>query len=166
MPVRRDQAYSPDEERIARGWIGAMNAINVELYQWSDGRVAGRIPSGVPLLLLTTRGRVTNKMRTVTVAYLQTDDGYAVVGSNGGLSTDPAWVLNAEKNPSVVVQVGAERNRCTARPLDESTTVTASWVMSELSEKYRAFEQYQLRAGDRRISVLHLTRDGLVPEPT
>lgn len=143
-----------------------MNAINVDLYRWSDGRVAGRIPSGVPLLLLTTVGRKTGRLRTVTVAYLETDRGYAVVGSNGGLSTDPAWVLNAMKNPSVVVQVGAERHRCTARVLGDSTAVTASSVMAELSEKYRAFEQYQLRAGGRQISVLHLTPDLLVPDPT
>ena len=142
-----------------------MNAINVALYQASDGRVAGRIPSGVPLLLLTTQGRVTNRPRTVTVAYLRTDDGYAVVGSNGGLSTDPAWVLNATANPSVVVQVGAQRHRCTARVLDQAG---ADAVISELAASYRAFEQYGDRAGvhDRQIPVLHLTPDVLDSGPS
>jgi deazaflavin-dependent oxidoreductase (nitroreductase family) len=155
VPVHRNQPYDAWEERIARQWIGAMNAINVALYDISDGRVAGAIPSGLPLLLLTTTGRVTGRPRTVTVVYLARDDDYYVVASNGGLSRHPAWFANALADPRVLVQVGAEEFECTAEALADAE---AADVIAELAQGYRAFDEYGDRAGsaDRRIPVLRL----------
>ena len=155
MPVHRDLAYDEWEERLARQWIGAMNAINVALYDVSDGRVAGAIPSGLPLLLLTTRGRSSGRARTVTVVYLARDGDWFVVASNGGLSRHPAWYANALADPEVSVQIGATVHPCRAEAVDADE---AASVIAELAAGYRAFDEYGDRAGasDRRIPVLRL----------
>ena len=156
MPVHRTLPYSEQEERLADSWIATINALNVVLYEASDGRVAGRIPSGLPLLLLRTLGCRTGRWRTVTVAYLRDGDSFLVVGSKGGLSRSPHWVHNAKHHPVVHVQVGAEHLQCVATRLDDADATRA---LQRFAPYYRAFEEYGVRAGERNrtIPVLRLT---------
>ena len=154
--MHRTLPYSEQEERLADSWIATMNALNVVLYEASDGRVAGRIPSGLPLLLLRTLGRTTGRWRTVTVAYLRDGDSYLVVGSKGGLSRSPQWVRNVEEHEVVHVQVGADRFQCVATRLDDDA---AEQALERFAPYYRAFREYGVRAAERgrTIPVLRLT---------
>jgi deazaflavin-dependent oxidoreductase (nitroreductase family) len=157
--VHRTLAYDDHEERLADTWIALMNAVNVTLYEASDGRVAGRIPSGLPLMLLRTVGRRTGRWRTVTVAYLRDGDSFLVVGSKGGLSRAPHWVANAAAHPVVDVQIGADHVQCIATRLDDADAAAA---IERFAPYYRAFEDYGVRAAERgrTIPVLRLTPFG------
>jgi deazaflavin-dependent oxidoreductase (nitroreductase family) len=154
MPVRRSDVYEPWEEHLARGWIKLMNATNVMMYQASDGRVGGSIPSGTPLMLLTTRRKSNGRPHTVTIVYLDGDeigvpDRWFVVGSNGGLSRDPGWVVNVAADPHVMVQIGAAHYDTTASEVDPAVT-SPQTVIDALAKGYRPFGDYQRRAGATR----------------
>jgi deazaflavin-dependent oxidoreductase (nitroreductase family) len=69
----------------------------------------GRQRNGTrPMLLLTTRGRRSGKLRRTALTYWPDGDRYVVVGSNGGAARHPAWYLNLTANPEVTLQVGTE----------------------------------------------------------
>jgi len=53
-----------------------------------------------PPILLTTRGRKTGADRTVVLPHFRAPDGcIAVVGSRGGMPTDPHWARNLKAHP-------------------------------------------------------------------
>lgn len=52
-----------------------------------------------PPILLTTKGRVSGKSRTVVLPHFEARDGrIAIVGSNGGMPKDPHWARNLKAN--------------------------------------------------------------------
>jgi deazaflavin-dependent oxidoreductase (nitroreductase family) len=151
MPVRRSDVYEPWEEDLARGWIKIMNATNIALYKASDGRVGGSIPSGTPLMLLTTRRKSNGRRHTVTIVFLDGEEidrpnRWFVVGSNGGLSRDPGWVANITADGRVEVQIGADHFDTTAALVDPKVT-SPQKVIDALAKGYTPFGDYQRRAG-------------------
>src|SRR5262245_44276890 len=77
------------------------------------GRSLSSLVSGLPMLLLTTRGRRSGEPRVVALAYAAIDGAYLVVGGDHGASRDPHWVRNLIAQPEVEVELG--RRRCAAR---------------------------------------------------
>jgi F420H(2)-dependent quinone reductase len=75
------------------------------LYRRSGGRI-GTSAGAAPALLLTTTGRRSSKPRTCALTYLQEGDRLVVVASNGGSDQPPAWLLNLQAHPDVIVQIG------------------------------------------------------------
>ncbi|MFK7897405.1 MAG: nitroreductase/quinone reductase family protein [Myxococcota bacterium] len=57
-----------------------------------------------PPILLTTVGRKTGKPRTVVLPHFRALPGtIAVVGSRGGMPTDPHWARNLKANPQATI---------------------------------------------------------------
>src|SRR5262249_60815396 len=73
----------------------------------SGWRGAARI-GGRRVGVRTTGGRRSGRPRTVPLMYLD-DDGYVLVGSNGGAPRDPAWVLNLRAAPTATIEVAEGR---------------------------------------------------------
>ena len=78
------------------------------VYRGTRGLIGGNL-LGIPMLLLTTRGRKTGQTRTLPLAYVEHGDHFVIVASNGGSESPPAWWLNLQARPTATVQVGAER---------------------------------------------------------
>jgi deazaflavin-dependent oxidoreductase (nitroreductase family) len=141
------------QERFGRFTVQLMTGLNNVVYRLSDGRVAGHVPSGAPICLLTTTGRRTGRRRTVPLLYLpHGDGGMVLVASRGGMSTAPAWYANLRSDPRATVEVGARRREMVARPASE---VERDELWPALTAAYRHFESYQQRT-DRVIPVLIL----------
>ncbi len=115
MATTRPRPWTPTEEWLGTIVIRAMTAVNVWLYQWTGGRLGGRFLRGAPVCLLTTRGRKSGALRTVALLYLADGDRVVFVGSKGGMSHHPAWVLNLRAEPRCEVQIGSERRTMRAR---------------------------------------------------
>jgi F420H(2)-dependent quinone reductase len=75
------------------------------LYRRSGGRIGTRA-GGAPALLLTTTGRRSSQPRTCALIYLQDGDRLVVVASKGGSDQPPAWLLNLQAHPDVIIQIG------------------------------------------------------------
>lgn len=124
------------------------------LWQRTFGRSLSSLVSGLPMLLLTTRGRATGLARTVALAYAEIDGAWIVVGGDHGAPRDPQWVRNVAACPEVDVEIG--RRRCAARAirLDEAAAM-ALWP--RLVQQLPTIDLYRERAA-RSIPVVRVVR--------
>lgn len=142
------------QERVGRVTVQWMTGANNIVYRLSHGRVAGHVPSGAPICLLTTTGRRTGRRRTVPLLYLPHGaDRMALVASRGGMSAHPAWYLNLLAEPRATVEVGTQRREMIARP---ATPSEKAELWPALTAAYGHFDAYQRRTA-RDIPVVILT---------
>ena len=116
-----------------------------------DSKVAGG-PGPVPTLLLTTTGRKSQRRLTLPLIYGKTPSGYAIVASKGGAPAHPAWFLNLRDDPTVDVQVAAEKFKARAR-VASGAERAALW--KQMAAIYPPYDDYQRRT-KREIPVVVL----------
>jgi deazaflavin-dependent oxidoreductase (nitroreductase family) len=86
-----------------------VTAFHRAVFSATNGKVLGRV-SGMPVLMLTTTGRKTGKLRTTMLtAPVQQGDRIVLVASNGGDSRHPTWFLNLRDKPDVEVVMDGKR---------------------------------------------------------
>jgi F420H(2)-dependent quinone reductase len=111
-------------------------------------------------LLLTTRGRRSGQKRTVVLPYFAAGKGrIAVVGSRGGMPTDPSWALNLRADPAATIFLRRESIAIEAK-LAEGNERALLW--ESITARSPVYLTYQERArGEREIPVFVLSaRDG------
>jgi deazaflavin-dependent oxidoreductase (nitroreductase family) len=77
-------------------------------FRGNQGKVGGQM-AGMPILLLTTTGNKSGRTITKPLAYSTDGDRIFVIASFAGSPHNPAWFCNLEANPTVTVEVGADR---------------------------------------------------------
>ena len=85
-----------------------LTTLHTFVYRLSGGRL-GTTLLGMPMLLLTTWGRHTGRLRTAPLLHLPVDGVFVLVASNGGARQHPTWWFNLRARPEVLVQVGPAR---------------------------------------------------------
>ena len=95
MPLTGD--YEPNTMSWARD--------QVDLYERSGG-TEGTELNGKPVIILTSVGAKTGKIRKTPLMRVEHDDEYAVVASLGGAPKHPVWYYNLTANPHVELQDG------------------------------------------------------------
>ncbi|MBF6556443.1 MAG: nitroreductase family deazaflavin-dependent oxidoreductase [Acidimicrobiales bacterium] len=128
------------------------NAGIIAEFRAHAGRVGGPF-EGAPLLLLTTTGARSGKVRVNPVMYLALDDRLYVFGSKSGAPTNPDWYHNLVAHPSASVEVGTEAYEVTAAVLEGGER---DRVFAEQARLYPAFAEYQ--AGTERTIPVALDR--------
>ncbi|MEE6178077.1 nitroreductase family deazaflavin-dependent oxidoreductase [Mycobacterium sp. 050134] len=88
----------------------------VEEFRANDGKVGG-IFEDYGMLLLTSTGAKSGKLRMTPLAYFTIDGSMVVVGSRGGAPNHPDWVHNLRANPIARVEAGAESFEVTVNEL-------------------------------------------------
>jgi F420H(2)-dependent quinone reductase len=126
--------------------------LHTAVYVLSGGRISATL-FGMPMLLLTTWGRRTGKLRTTPLLYLPVDDLFVLVASNGGAQHHPTWWFNLQANPEALVQIGPVRGRVRFRPASPEEH-SRFWPL--LLQVYPGYAEYQAKT-DRKIPlpVLH-----------
>lgn len=104
MPL--DGEYEPSPERWVRD--------QVEQYETSGGR-EGTTMRGMPVVILTSRGKRSGKLRKTPLMRVESGGTYAVVASLGGAEHHPVWYHNVVADPQVELQDGPARHDMTAR---------------------------------------------------
>ncbi|MBP2478979.1 deazaflavin-dependent oxidoreductase (nitroreductase family) [Crossiella equi] len=131
------------------GWIREQ----VELYESSDGRRGGTLwDTGLPVVILTTRGARSGKIRKVPLMRVEHEGRYAAVASNGGFPRHPVWYANLTADPRVVLQDGATRRDMTAREITGEEK--AEWWARAVAA-YPPYVEYQEKT-ERVIPVFVL----------
>lgn len=83
----------------------AMNAAHRLMLFVTRGNL-GWSANGMPVIELTTTGRLSGKQRsTMLTAPLVEGNNYVVVASRGGDDSHPAWFLNLRDNPEVTAVI-------------------------------------------------------------
>ncbi len=130
-----------------------INDLHRTVFRLSKGRIANR-GMGMPVVMLTTTGRKSGRLRTTMLTSpVQDGDRYVLVASNGGDDRDPAWLLNLQANPTVEVSIDGTTRAMTARvaSLDEKAELWPRVVAG-----YKGYANYQTRT-DRDIPLVILT---------
>jgi deazaflavin-dependent oxidoreductase (nitroreductase family) len=109
---------------------------------------------GLPIIVLTSVGARTGKLRKTPLMRVEHEGEYAVVGSLGGAPKHPVWVYNLRKNPHVELQDGAEKHDYVAR--ETSGDERDLWWERAVAA-FPNYADYQ-RKTDRVIPVFVLTR--------
>jgi len=125
----------------------------VEEYESSAGAQANTLrDTGIPIVVVTTRGAKTGKIRKTPLMRVEHDGRYLVVASQGGAPTHPAWYHNVVADPHVQLQDGPARRDYVARELDGAER--DEW-WTRAVEAFPPYADYQ-RKTDRRIPIFLL----------
>lgn len=156
MPPEGTTAPKGLDSPIVPKILKVMSRLNIAAYRATGGRVGGtwRVGSafrkGVPICLLTTKGRKTGRPRTQPLLYMPDGDRVVIVASQGGLPKDPLWYLNLRADPRVTVQMRRDVRRMRARTASQDERA-ALWP--RLVAVYADFDKYQSWT-DREIPVV------------
>lgn len=100
--------YAPSTSQWARD--------QAELYERTGGAEGGTL-QGRPIIVLTSRGAKTGKLRKTALMRVEHDGRYAVVASRAGAPRHPAWYFNLVAHPQVELQDGPHKRAMRAREL-------------------------------------------------
>ncbi|WP_422747426.1 nitroreductase family deazaflavin-dependent oxidoreductase [Mycobacterium sp. WMMD1722] len=126
-----------------------------EKYMESGGTEATEL-GGRPVILLTTVGAKTGKLRKTPLMRVEHQGEYAVVASLGGAPKHPVWYFNIKQNPRVELQDGPATAEYDAREVFGEEK--AQW-WERAVEAYPDYADYQDKT-DREIPVFVLTPVG------
>lgn len=133
-------AYEPSPWKFA--------ADQVALYE-ATGGVEGGTLGDKAVIILTTRGRHSGKMRKTPLMRVEHDGSYAVVASMGGAPRHPVWYLNLIASPVVTLQDGPNVYEMSAR--EAGGDEKAAW-WARAVEAWPAYAEYQTKT-ERQIPV-------------
>ncbi|MFJ4483041.1 nitroreductase family deazaflavin-dependent oxidoreductase [Streptomyces longwoodensis] len=143
MPLEGEYEPSPEQ------WVRDQ----VELYESSGGTKGTTLrDTGLPVIVLTTRGARSGKIRKTPLMRVEHGGRYAVVASQGGAPKHPVWYHNIKADPHVELQDGPDRRDYRAREVTGAEK--AEWWERAVAA-YPPYADYQTKT-DREIPVFVL----------
>lgn len=142
MPLHGDYEPSPSDR----------SRDQVEEYE-SSGGTRGTTLRGMPVIVLTTKGAKSGKIRKTPLMRVEHGGEYAVVASLGGAPKHPVWYYNVKSNPEVELQDGPVKQDMVAREV--TGPEKAEWWTHAVAA-YPDYADYQKKT-DREIPVFVLT---------
>lgn len=142
MPVEGDYEPSPSE------WVRDQ----VAEYEASGGTRSNTLmDTGLPIIIFTTRGNRSGKIRKTPVMRVEHNGEYALVASKGGAPENPVWYYNLVAHPNdVMIQDGAQPFDVAVREVTGDER--AQW-WERAVQAYPPYAQYQENTS-REIPVL------------
>ena len=138
MTLRGEYQASPEQ------WVRDQ----VAAYEASDGAEANTL-RGVPVVVVTSVGAKSGKIRKNPVMRVEHDGCYALVASKGGSPSHPTWYHNLVAHPTVELQDGPEPRDYTVRVAEG--TERAEWWERAVAV-WPDYADYQTKT-DREIPV-------------
>jgi deazaflavin-dependent oxidoreductase (nitroreductase family) len=141
--VPLDGVYEPSPAKWVRDQVAE--------YEASGGTRANTLrDTGLPVIVVTTRGRRSGTVRKTPVMRVEHDGQYALVASQGGAPRHPVWYHNLMSRPDeVTLQDGPAPVDVTVR-LVEGDERAAWWERAVAA--YPPYAAYQLKTS-REIPV-------------
>jgi deazaflavin-dependent oxidoreductase (nitroreductase family) len=144
MPLQGE--YEPSPVAFVRDQVALIE---------SSGGLEGVTDSeGRGVIVLTTLGAKSGKIRKSALMRVEHEGSYVVVASQGGSRKNPVWYFNLQANPLVELQDGPERHDYVAREL--AGNERAEW-WERAVETFPPYGDYQKRT-ERVIPVFILER--------
>ncbi|WP_367139260.1 MULTISPECIES: nitroreductase family deazaflavin-dependent oxidoreductase [Streptomyces] len=125
----------------------------VEKYEGSGG-TEGTTIRGLPVVILTSRGAKSGKLRKSPVMRVEHEGAYAAVASLGGAPKNPSWYNNVVADPHVELRDGKDVWDMTAR---EVTGEEKAVWWDRAVQAFPDYADYQKKT-DRVIPVFVLER--------
>jgi deazaflavin-dependent oxidoreductase (nitroreductase family) len=146
MPLEGEYAPSP------QAWVRDQ----VEAYESSGGQQGNTLrDTGLPVIILTTRGNRSGKLRKTPLMRVEHGGDYLLVASLGGAPTHPVWYHNLIADPeAAMIQDGPEPFDVVVRELEGDER--AEWWDRAVAA-FPPYADYQKKT-TRRIPLLLATR--------
>jgi deazaflavin-dependent oxidoreductase (nitroreductase family) len=141
MPLTGE--YAPNSQQWVRDQVAE--------YEGSGG-TEGTTLRGVPVIVVTSMGARSGKLRKAPVMRVEHEGCYAAVASKGGAPEHPAWYRNMLEQPLVEVQDGSAKGDFRAREV--SGAEREQWWERAVAV-WPDYAEYQTKT-DRQIPVLVL----------
>jgi F420H(2)-dependent quinone reductase len=122
-----------------------------ELYEATNGEQGAEL-RGRPVIVLTSVGAKSGKLRKTALMRVEHDGVYAVVASLGGAPKHPVWYYNLTAHPHVELQDGATKRDYLAREVVDDEK--AIWWERAVAT-WPDYATYQTKT-DRQIPVFVL----------
>lgn len=91
----------------------------VATYEATNGREANTLhETGIPVIIVTSLGASTGKIRKFALMRVEHDGEYALVASMGGQPQNPGWYHNLVAEPLVMIQDGPAPHDFTTHTAD------------------------------------------------
>jgi deazaflavin-dependent oxidoreductase (nitroreductase family) len=136
-------------------WLGVhvLTRLDQWLYPRFHGRLVSAGPPILPLLLLTTVGRVSGRPRSTPLLYLADGGDVVVVGSNWGQAHHPAWSSNLLARPRATIEINGRRREVVAHL---ASPAEQARVWPRLLAHFPPYQTYARRSHrDLRVFILH-----------
>jgi deazaflavin-dependent oxidoreductase (nitroreductase family) len=145
---------TPEGEYVPSTWKWVRE--QVEAYESSGGERGNTLlDTGLPVIIVTTLGNKTGKLRKTPLMRVEHEGEYALVASKGGAPTHPVWYYNLKADPrAVTIQDGPEPFEVQVREV--SGDERAVWWARAISA-YPPYADYQTKT-DREIPVFVASR--------
>jgi deazaflavin-dependent oxidoreductase (nitroreductase family) len=125
----------------------------IEEFRANAGKVGGPF-EGAPMVLLTTIGAKSGKVRVNPVMYRNDGGRMYVFASKAGAPTNPDWYHNMVANPEMSIEVGTDSYDVTAT---EIKGPERDRIYADQAREYPGFAEYEAKT-DRVIPVVALDR--------
>ncbi len=137
-----------DGDYVASTWDWV--AEQVERYEASQGAEANTLrDTGIPIIVMTTIGHKSGKVRKVPLMRVEHEGEYAIVASKGGAPAHPGWYHNLVADRRVMIQDGPEPFDTDVR-LVEGAERDEWWLRAVAA--FPPYSDYQAKT-DREIPV-------------
>jgi deazaflavin-dependent oxidoreductase (nitroreductase family) len=146
MPLQGEYEPSPWD------WVREQ----VERYEATGGREANTLrDTGLPIIIVTTKGNKSGKLRKTALMRVEHDGEYALVASMGGAPKHPVWYFNLKADPeAVTIQDGPEPFDAVVREVDGDER--AAWWERAVAA-FPPYAEYQQKT-ERKIPVFVASR--------
>ena len=124
-------------------------AEQVELYEGSGG-TEGTTLNGLPVVIVTNRGRKTGAIRKTPLMRVLDGSNYVLVASKGGAPRHPLWYHNLTADPNVEIRDRDEVYSMRVREVEDPVEKRRVWDLAV--EAYPPYQDYQEKT-DRVIPV-------------
>ncbi|MGG7102713.1 nitroreductase family deazaflavin-dependent oxidoreductase [Rhodococcus sp. 24CO] len=118
----------------------------------NSGGTEGNELNGMAVVILTTIGAKSGKVRKTPLMRVEHDGKYAVVASLGGAPKNPVWYYNVKANPNVTLRDATQVFDMVAREVTDDEK--AIW-WERAVEAFPDYANYQKKT-DREIPVFVL----------
>jgi F420H(2)-dependent quinone reductase len=140
MPLQGE--YEPSPEKWVRD--------QVEGYESSGGARHNTLrDTGLPVVIVTSLGARSGKVRKTPLMRVEHDGRYALVASQGGAPNHPTWYFNLVEHPHIELQDGPAPRDMTVRLLEGEEK--AEWWERAVAA-FPPYADYQKKT-DREIPV-------------
>ena len=168
MGIASDLGYSFDKpnafQRLMQAFAGskpgawffskALRHLDDVVITISRGRTTiAELMAGLPVVDVTTTGRKSGQPRTSHLISIPYGETLALLGTNFGQTSTPAWVLNLEADASAHVQFKERGLEVMARAADDTELAA---VIERSREFYGGYAKYQTRITGRRLRAFIL----------
>lgn len=129
----------------------------VDVYEGSQGAEGNTLrDTGLPIIVMTTVGHKSGKVRKVPLMRVEHEGEYAIVASKGGAPANPGWFHNLVADPNVTIQDGPEPFDAVVRLVTGDER--AEWWKRSVAA-FAPYAEYQDKT-DREIPVFIASQAG------